>query len=58
MAKYVFYSGIKLEKMEEILLPGEEGDGNLGEGGNTKFLGEREGNQSSSKECKGRDHKE
>ena len=32
MAKYVFYSGIKLEKMEEILLPGEEGDGNLGGG--------------------------
>ena len=43
--------------MEEILLPGEEGDGNLG-WGNKKFLGEREGNQSSSTECKGRDHKE
>ena len=36
MAKYVFYSGIKLEKMEEILLPGEEGDGNLGGGGEHK----------------------
>ena len=42
--------------MEEILLPGEEGDGNLGR--STEVFAETEENQSSPTEYKGRDHKE